>query len=207
MNLWVKYNIHILTIAGAAVAIYLVLGWEAMNPLQRAIGVFIIGITLHEWEEMRFPGGFFNLMTRMFGIDGSDEVKMGKAHGAVVIAIIFFAFIPFFFYELAWLAMVPAILGIFEAFIHVAGIKIHRLKKPYTPGMATAWLLLLPSAICIIVFGTAGVNGVEWLYSFLYYFATFFLMEICVWGSFGISPKKLPELAKNARRYVLGKRS
>lgn len=57
---------------------------------------------------------------------------MGKAHGIVVVAIVFFAFVPFFFPSVPWLAMVPAILGIFEAFIHVAGIWIHRLKRPYT---------------------------------------------------------------------------
>ncbi len=206
MGFWARHNLHILTAAGIAVAAYLVVEWGGMEPAQRALGVFIVGITLHEWEEMRFPGGFFGLMTRMFGIEGATELQMGKAHGAVAIAISFFAYVPFFLHEVAWLAMVPAILGVFEAFIHVAGIKIHRLKRPYSPGMATALLILLPSAACIIAFGALGMPAWQWALSFAYYLATFLLMEVCVWGAFGISPKELPAMAKGARAYVLGKR-
>lgn len=207
MEFWAKHNLHILTVAGIAVAAYLAIGWGGMEPLQRAIGVFIVGVTLHEWEEMRFPGGFFGLMTNMFGIKDATELQMDKAHGAVAIAIVFFAYVPFFFYEVAWLAMVPAILGIFESFIHVVGIKIHRLKRPYSPGMATALLILLPSAVCIIVFGAQGMPAWQWTLSIAYYLAAFLLMEVCVWGAFGISPKELPQKVKGARAYALGKRS
>ena len=35
--------------------------------------------------------------------------------------------------------VVPIALGIFETFIHTAGIWIHNMKKPYTPGLASAW--------------------------------------------------------------------
>lgn len=145
MGIWEKYNIHILTAAGIAVGVYLALSWGSMDSVQRAIGIFIVGITLHEWEETRYPGGFFDLMTRMFGISDVTEQKMGRAHGAVVVAIALFAFVPFFFANVRWLAMVPGILGVFEAFVHVAGIRIHHLRRPYTPGMATALLLLLHS--------------------------------------------------------------
>lgn len=206
MEFWAKHNLHILTVAGIAVAAYLAIGWDGMEPVQRSIGLFIVGVTLHEWEEMRFPGGFFGLMSKMFGIKDATELQMEKAHGAVAIAIVFFAYVPFFLHEIAWLAMVPAILGIFESFIHVAGIKIHRLKRPYSPGMATALLILLPSAVCIIAFGAQGMPAWEWLLSIAYYLATFLLMEVCVWGAFGISPKELPDRAKGARAYVLGKR-
>lgn len=207
MEFWAKHNLHILTVAGVAAAAYLVIGWGQMDLVRRAIGVFIIGITLHEWEEMRFPGGFFDLMTNMFGIKDATELQMGKAHGAVAIAIVFFAYVPFFLHEITWIAMVPAILGIFESFIHVVGIKIHRLKRPYSPGMASALLVLLPSAIAIIYFGASGMPAWQWLLSAVYYLATFLLMEVCVWSAFGISPKNLPSMAKGARAYVLGKRS
>lgn len=207
MGFWEKHNLHLLTVAGVAVAVYLLVSWASMEPVQRAIGVFVVGITLHEWEEMHYPGGFFKLMTKMFGVEGANEAQMARAHGSVVIAIVFFAFIPFFFYEVAWLAMVPAILGIFESLIHVVGIKIHRLKKPYSPGMASALLVLLPSAICIVVFGASGMPGWQWLLSIAYYLAVFLTMEVCVWGAFGISPKELPAKAKGARAYALGKRS
>ena len=68
--LWAKSNIWILTAAGVAVAAYMALAWDAMPAGQRALGFFVVGIVAHEWEEMRFPGGFYDLMTRKFGIEG-----------------------------------------------------------------------------------------------------------------------------------------
>ena len=190
MRFLVKYNLHILTVAGALVLAYTIFAWESIPETQRAIGLFIAGITLHEWEEMRFPGGFFGLMAKKFGLSDVTEEKMDKAHGAVVIAIVFFAFIPFFLPGVAWLSAVPAILGIFESFIHIVGIKIHGLKRPYTPGMATAQLCLLPPSIWILSL-VGGELGVWWAASFAWYLATFILMEVIVWGAFGTNPKKI----------------
>lgn len=204
--MWRKHNLHILTAAGILVAFYLVLGWNDMVPAQKAIGFFIVGITLHEWEEMRFPGGFFALMTRMFGIQDTTKEKMDGAHGSVALAIILFAYVPFFLNEIAWIAMVPAILGIFEAFIHVMGIKIHRLKRPYSPGMATALICLLPAAVCVIIFGSSSMPAWQWALSFAYYIGVFVVMEAGVWRSFGISLKEFPSMVKKARAYALGKR-
>ena len=76
-ELWAKSNIWILTAAGIAVAAYMALAWDAMPAGQRALGFFVVGIVLHEWEEMRFPGGFYDLMTRKFGIEGYTQQQAG----------------------------------------------------------------------------------------------------------------------------------
>ena len=155
---------------------------------------------LHEWEETRFPGGFFELMTRKFGIENYTSEQAGLAHGCVAIAIGFFAFVPFLLWEQApWLAGVPAILGFFEALIHVAGIRIHNLERPYSPGMATALLCLLPASVCILVFSMAGVPAWQWLLAVLCYLAIFVSMEIGVWSSFGIDPRTIPSRMKSVR--------
>ena len=189
---WAKYNIYLLTIAAIIVLIYLFLNWQQIDTIKKWLGLFFVGITLHEWEETRFPGGFFELMTRKFGISDVTEYKRGLAHGSVVLAISFFSLIPFILSDIEWLSVVPAILGIFEAIIHIAGIRIHHLTKPYSPGMATALLCLLPCSIGIII--TVG-SGTGWklLLSFIYYFLTFACMEIMVWSAFGVSPKDLPQ--------------
>ena len=49
----------------------------------------------------------------------------------------------------------------FEAVIHVVGIRIHDLPRPYSPGMATALLCLLPSAVAIVVFATPDSPSAE----------------------------------------------
>ena len=92
---WAKSNIYILTLAGAAVAVCMMFTWNSMPAGQKALGFFVVGIVLHEWEEMRFPGGFYELMTKKFGIEGMTAEQVGLSHGVVTIAILFFAFLPF----------------------------------------------------------------------------------------------------------------
>ena len=192
-GLWAKSNIWILTAAGVAVAAYMALAWDAMPAGQKALGFFVVGIVLHEWEEMRFPGGFYDLMTRKFGIEGYTQQQAGLSHGAVVVAIALFAFVPFLLWERApWLAGIPAILGFFEAVIHVVGIRIHNLPHPYSPGMATALLCLLPSAVAIVVFATPGIGVGGWALAVACYLAIFACMEVMVWRSFGVDPRTIP---------------
>lgn len=200
-TLWAKTNIYLLTVAGIAVTVYMAITWGEMPAGQKALGFFVIGITLHEWEEMRFPGGFYELMTRKFGIQGYTEEQVGLSHGAVVIAIAFFAFVPFLLWPIApWLAGIPAILGFFEAFIHIVGIKIHNLPRPYTPGMVTALLCLLPSAIAIVMFATPSIGAGGWALAVFCYFAIFGCMEVLVWNAFGVNPRTIP----NRMRGIIG---
>lgn len=122
----------------------------------------------------------------------------------MVIAIVFLAFVPFLLWTQApWLAGIPAILGFFEAFIHIVGIKIHNLPRPYSPGMATALLCLLPSAVGIVVFATSGVGAGGWALALACYFAIFACMEVMVWHAFGVDPRTIPS---RIRSVVAGKR-
>lgn len=199
---WAKSNIYLLTIAGVAVAVGMALGWSTMPAGQKALGLFVVGITLHEWEETRFPGGFFELMTKKFGISSYTSEQAGLAHGAVVIAIVFFTFLPFLLWSrVPWLAGVPAILGLFETIIHVVGIRIHRLPRPYTPGMATALLCLLPSVIGIVRFAMPGIGVGGWACAIVCYLAIFACMEVMVWRSFGVDPRTIPA---RMRRVIAG---
>ena len=200
--LWAKSNIYLLTAAGIAVALYMAFMWGDMPAGQKALGFFVVGITLHEWEECRFPGGFYDLMTKKLGIGDYTKEEADLSHGAVVIAIVFFAFVPFLLWEYApWLAGIPAILGFFEAFIHIAGIKIHNLPRPYTPGMATALLCLLPSAIAVVMFATPGIGAGGWALAVVCFFAIFGCMEVLVWSAFGVDPLTIP----GRMRGIIGK--
>lgn len=193
-EIWAKSNIYLLTLAGVAVAIWMALSWGSIAAGQKAIGFFVIGMVLHEWEEMRFPGGFYELMAKKFGIGPVTSVQMGLSHGVVSAALALFAFLPLLLWEpVPWLAGVPVILGVFEAFIHIAGIKIHGLAHPYTPGMATALLWLLPCAICIVVFAMPNVPVWQWLLALACYLVVFVGMEVGVWKSLGVDPRTMPQ--------------
>jgi uncharacterized membrane protein len=55
--------LYLLTALGIGVGLYVLANWSAMPVLQRMVGLFFIGVTLHVWEEFRFPGGFAELIT------------------------------------------------------------------------------------------------------------------------------------------------
>ena len=74
--------------------------------------------------------------------------------------------------------MIPLGLGLFEGVIHVAGIKIHKLKKPYTPGMITGIIMFVYSIFVIIQINNAGGLLVwQWILGFVLALIGFVIME------------------------------
>ena len=55
---------NLLAALGIGVAIYLSVSWAVMPVLQRSVGLFFVALVLHVWEEMRYPGGFAEMVTR-----------------------------------------------------------------------------------------------------------------------------------------------
>ncbi len=64
--------------------------------------------------------------------------------GEIVTAayVLVIAFVPLFFPRLPFLAMATMMLGVLETVMHIAMIKMSRLPRFYSPGLATAigWL-------------------------------------------------------------------
>ena len=145
-----KYNLEIMTaVFFGTITICAVFGSQ-LGMIQRIMLGYMFLFTLHEWEETRFPGGFADLMVKFFGVE-ADADKIAKAHIPVVGLLLVITFVPFFT-QLPLLSLVPVYLGLFETFIHVAGIKIHNMEKPYTPGMVTGLLLGITSVIVLVTY-------------------------------------------------------
>ena len=121
---------------------------------------------LHEWEEGRYPGGFLDLIqANVLQRDLDEETKRGSR---LVTAVFIFAMtiVPFYFGDSCpILAVAPACFCIFEGIIHVAGIKIFGMKKPYTPGLVTAEVELV-SGVCLIVYLAVNHLGAWYDYTF-----------------------------------------
>ena len=126
-----KYNLEMLTLIMFGMVSCCAVFYNQLGLIQRIMIGYMFLFTLHEWEETRFPGGFAKLMSRFFGLEVTQD-KENASHIPVVVLLIVITFIPFFT-QSSLLALVPVYLGLFEAFIHIVGIKIHKMKKPYTP--------------------------------------------------------------------------
>ena len=61
MNKLIKYNLEIMTGIFAVVLAASLSQWTELSMLRRMIVVFMVLYTLHEWEESKYPGGFYRI--------------------------------------------------------------------------------------------------------------------------------------------------
>lgn len=196
-----KYSLEILSVIMFGMVTACAVFYRQLSLVQRVMLVYMFLFTLHEWEENRIPGGFAGLMAKFFGIKLTEE-KEEASHIPVAVLLILITFVPFFTRS-GLLALIPVYLGFFEAVVHVAGIKLHKMKKPYTPGMATALCLCVTSVCVLVVFSSQQiVRGAEFAWGVLLMFLCFFAMQRTVIAIFGLGYKDLIDKAKSKFRGV-----
>ncbi len=190
MKTFYKYTLYILSGYALAVAVWGTLSWQTITLLQKIVVVCTVIVTLHEWEEQRFPGGFMNVMGGMMDLDVSalDLHAMQSKPDIFIFVLTILALVLSDVYPFACAVM---ILGLFEGFIHLMGIKLARMPKPYTPGMVTAELYAVCVIIGLVQLSKAGVGITvkDWLLGIVWYLAAFGCLEFSVWGAAGLSPK------------------
>lgn len=131
--------------------IYDLANWNAISLVRKLVNMFAVLAIMHEIEEKYWPGGFMELMLKKIKINISDfDTETAKLN--VVIFLLVYIFLGYVFDNIIFFVMMTIVLSLFEAFIHTAGIKIHKLDKPYTPGLVTAWLMAIVAIYAIIQF-------------------------------------------------------
>ena len=145
-----KYNLEIITVIFFGMITICVVFSKQLGLIQRIMLGYMFLFTLHEWEETRFPGGFADLMVKFFGVEANAD-QIAAAHIPVSVLLLAITFVPFFT-QLPLLALVPVYLGLFETLIHLVGIKLHKMNKPYTPGLVTGIMLGITSVIVLVTF-------------------------------------------------------
>ena len=141
-----KYHLEIFTAIVLVFTVVDLILFSAISTNRKLINLFMILGILHEWEEKRFPGGFHQLMGKKFGWD-LDKADFDKAGVCVVSYWLTITIIPYIFDDIICLLIISIALSVLEAFVHTMGIFLHKMKKPYTPGLVSAWLMLAASAL------------------------------------------------------------
>lgn len=201
-KLIVDYNLEILTMVLSIVFGVSLFFWDSLSLAGKALLGFMVLYTFHEWEESRFPGGFYDLFFGGFGIEiTASEARM---HLPVAIYILIMLLVPFALQQTTFLMLIPLGVGLFEGVIHVAGIKIHKLKKPYTPGMITGLIMFAYSIFIILQINKVGGLPLwQWIIGFVLAFAGFAVMEKFFLRTVGLS---FGDFRKMAMTRVLGNR-
>lgn len=114
--------------------------------------IIVIGV-FHEYEEKRFPGGFFENLGKIWGWN-METVDFRKPGQWVVYAWLVIAYIPYVFDDVLGLVLAPMFLGIFEMVIHTAGKKICNIRGWYVPGIVTGWIMGIASVYNIYMLST-----------------------------------------------------
>ena len=139
-----KNNLILITVVGACALAYTLVCWPSMPVPQRCVGLFDAGIVIHLWEEGRFPGGFTEMITDRLHFTQADPRFGGLVTDVLVLLI---GFVPLLFPGVTFLVFAAISLGFVESFAHIVAIRMFRKRRPYTPGMASALVVLLPISI------------------------------------------------------------
>lgn len=190
-------NTYIFLIAVICLTAVDAIMWKQLSLVRKLVTVFAVLAAAHEIEEKIWPGGFFELMLNKFGIK-KEETDLGRATLVVSIYWLLLLALPYIFEQYTWLLAVTIALSFFEAFIHTAGIAIHRMKKPYTPGLVTAWLLAAAAITAIIQLNAHRmVNTGGYVAGTVLMILSFICMDIVIISGLG---KKPSEIMDSVRR-------
>ena len=196
VNKLIKYNLEIMTAILAAFMVIGFMNWSELSQLRQMTVIFMLLYTLHEWEESRFPGGFYRIFFSKCTID--PTISEERLHLPVAVYLLVILIIPVVFDSIAEFALVPLILALFEGFIHTAGIIIHQLKRPYSPGMITAWMMFAYAVIMIPRLNEElMLNAWSWISGILLTIISFFIMETRFMKGAGITIKEFQTNMKN----------
>lgn len=190
MNFLKKYNIYVFIVLIALLTIYDFLNWDSISMVRKLVNLFAIFAVLHEIEEKYWPGGFHNLMLKKIKVDIND-FDLGSANLIVFIFLLVYIAMGYIFDNLVFFFIMAIILSIFEALIHSAGIKIHNLDKPYTPGLVTAWLMAIAAIYSIIQLNKYGLaSPFDYLIGVILFIISFLILQSQVFKVIGISRKE-----------------
>ena len=121
MKTFNKYSLYFLTAYALVLLVIGMLMWNSLAIIQKVIIIATCIVTLHEWEEQRFPGGFFDVMSRIWQIDLSN-IDLHDMYAKPDIYIFAITFLALIFPNTLFLSCAVLLLGVFEGFIHIMGI-------------------------------------------------------------------------------------
>jgi Protein of unknown function with HXXEE motif len=139
-----RNNLYLMAALGVAVASYVALNWSSMPVLANG-RVILCWACDAPVGRGPFPRrGFVELITEHLHFTASSR-HFGEIVTPAYVLVI--AFVPLVFPRVPFLAMATMMLGVLETVMHIGMIKMFRLPRFYSPGLATAIVLLLPISI------------------------------------------------------------
>lgn len=196
-----KYSFYLTSMLGLIAAVVLVVKWNDLTMLQKLPIIYIVALALHEIEELKFPGGFVELVTSMTGLQLKN---IGVAKFGLLTLTIYATVVPAFISNFVWPVMSTLLIGFVELFAHLASARVNK-GKFYSPGMITAVLFQFPVAVygfCYL-FANDMVKDIYWLFAVLLLLPPTLCLQAAIVRSNG---QKYGEFINNARKAMFSRR-
>ncbi len=195
-----KYSFWLTSLLGVVALCVLVVGWNKLDMLHKLPIMYIVALALHETEELKFPGGFVELVTDMTGL----KVKnLGMAKFGLLMFTLYATVLPAFLAGWVWPVMSTLFIGIIEIIMHLAAARINK-ERLYSPGLITAVLVQFPVAVYgyYYLYSNGQVKGIYWLWAILLLIVPLLLIQRAIVVSSGLSYR---EFMNDARKALFSK--
>ena len=189
------YALEIYTVLAMIFIVYTAMLGE-LSFIQKLVVIDAFLFILHEWEEGHYPGGFINLISNLIGKEPSEETKRASRIPAGILLLLL-SIVPFVFDDVPLVTMAVATFGIIEGFVHTMGIRLVRMKRFDTPGMATAWLELVISGLMIAYLVTNHLGRwYDYVFGPIIMFLCFGTLQKTMTLMVGINYSDMPKMIK-----------
>lgn len=148
-NFFVKNSLYVTSALGIIVLAITLVFWDQMPMTQRLIGIYYFLIAAHEWEEMKIPGGFVEMVISLTGMPVKDMII---PKFCLFCLTVYMMLIPFCIPSAHWLLIAPLVLGIIEPLVHLLVGRVNPKGRFYNPGLVTSVLFMVPIDIFTIYY-------------------------------------------------------
>lgn len=168
MNFLRKHWFDIGLILVVPVGIFAWSAWRQNPLLQNILWVNMMALLVHHFEEHRFPGKMYRMVTNMLFHKGSTEEDPEKSNFELILNVLtgwLACFLAAIFGGRAiWLGIAAILISVGNFFAHAIYFN-WKEKRIYNPGMITAIGLFLPVSIIffMVLIQSGSASWVEWI--------------------------------------------
>lgn len=187
------YALEIYSVITLLLIVCVTLFMGELTVIQQFVVFLSFVYVLHEWEENRYPGGFLELMeSNLLKMEVGKEAKLGSRLITGVFLLVF-TIVPFVLGDkLPIFVVAMAVFSVFECIVHIVGIRIHHLNKPYTPGMITAIIEgLTGTALIVYLVVNHLANWYDYIFGPFVFLACFAIMQRTLMATIGLHYKDM----------------
>lgn len=164
-----------------------------LSVIQKYVLVYTFLFILHEWEEMKYPGGFAENIAEIIEFDLTESYKRASRIYTSIL-LLAFTLTPFFAHQYPITILPLAFLGVLEGIVHIVAIIIFRCPKPYSPGMVTAELQFATSiALFVYLIQNNVLVWSDYLIGLAVMLCCFVIMQKCITNMIGMKYSDVPK--------------